>query len=62
MHRSLALLTLDDALRLEHHDRQRTVPVLRKEVNRRPLAPSRACLPSRSPELAHPPHLLPGPI
>jgi hypothetical protein len=59
----LALLTLDEAMAqsaLEAPSARGLAP--EKQVNRRPLAPSSACLPSRTREYVLPPRLLPGPF
>lgn len=65
MMKNLALLTLDEAMRQEATYRApdgfaRLVD--RTEIIRRPLAPSPACLPSRTREYVLPPQLLPGPF
>lgn len=65
MMKNLALLTLDEALRQEatHGSPARFTPSLAAtKVTRRPLAPSPACLPSRTREYVLPPQLLPGPF
>lgn len=59
----LALLTLDEAIAqsaLEAPSARTSAHV--KQVNRRPLTPSSACLPSRTREYVLPPLLLPGPF
>ena len=59
----LGLLTLDEAIAqsaLEAPSAHGSAP--EKQVNRRPLAPSSARLPSRTREYVLPPQLLPGPF
>jgi hypothetical protein len=59
----LALLTLDEAIAQSALEAPSTrSSALVKQVNRRPLAPSSACLPSRTREYVLPPQLLPGPF
>lgn len=61
--KELALLTLDEALRLEQLEEQSggySRPA--KKVTRRLPAPSPVSLPSRTREYVLPPQLLPGPF
>ena len=65
MMKKLALLTLDEAMREEATYRAPDSFARLLEptkVPRRPLAPSPACLPSRTREYVLPPQLLPGPF
>jgi hypothetical protein len=64
MMKRLALLTLDEALCQEgmQSPTDELTPALERKVPRRPLAPSPACLPSRTREYVLPPPLLPGPF
>ena len=59
----LSLLTLDEAIAQSALDAPSArSSALEKQVNRRPLAPSSARLPSRTREYVLPPLLLPGPF
>lgn len=61
--KELALLTLDEALRMEQRDvNTGSDPLPVHAVRRRPPAPSPARLPSRTREYVLPPRLLPGPF
>jgi hypothetical protein len=64
MMKKLALLTLDEALRQATWEAPPAYrrPAFECTVTRRPLAPSPACLPSRTREYVLPPQLLSGPF
>jgi hypothetical protein len=60
----LSLLTLEEAIAQSSLEAPSAYAgsAVEKQVNRRPPAPSLACLPSRTREYVLPPPLLPGPF